>query len=145
MLQRTEHWATRELDAFLSKRMKEPFAWGTNDCCLFPADAIKSFTGVDLADDFRGKYDDQISAMKLVKEVTGGSTVGDAAAYCANKHGLAELQYPRMAQRGDLVTLMNAGTEIAGIVGLRGAFILAVGENGLVQFSIEQVKRAWRV
>ncbi|MGC1781755.1 MAG: hypothetical protein WA708_04490 [Acidobacteriaceae bacterium] len=144
-LKRTEHWATREYHKFLLARAKTPFAWGTNDCCLFPADAIEAFTGVDLASDFRGKYHDEASAFALIKSVANGTTVADAAAYCAAKHGLAERKYPLMAQRGDLVTIENAGSLIAGIVHLNGRHVVSVGASGLLRMPITNVKRAWAV
>lgn len=144
-LTRNEHWATRGFHQFLLGRSKEPFIWGTNDCCTFTADAIQSITGVDIASDFRGKYTDKVSAFRAIKQITGGSTVSDAAAYCAAKHGLVELQYPLMAQRGDLVIVEEAGELIAGVVHLNGRHVVLVGEEGLKRQSIRNVKRAWRV
>jgi len=74
--------------------------WGTNDCALFAANAILAITGTDIASDFRGKYSDEAGAFALIKSVTGGTTVADAAAWCAAKHGLVELAHPLQAQRG---------------------------------------------
>src|SRR5664279_4045305 len=99
-MKRTEHWATQEYDTHLRQHANDAFVWGTIDCCMFPANAIQSFTGVDIADDFRGKYSDEASAFKLIQTVTGGTTVAEAAAYCAVKHGLIEYQHPLMAKRG---------------------------------------------
>lgn len=144
-LTRTPHWATREFHDFLIARASVPFAWGTNDCSLFPADAIQSFTGVDLADDFRGKYSTEAEAFALIKSVTGGTGVAAAAEYCAAKHGLFEWLTPKCAQRGDLVVVENAGQEIAGIVHLSGSHIVSVAESGLVRLPITSVVRAWKV
>jgi hypothetical protein len=144
-LTRTEHWATREFHAFLLDRARVPFAWGTNDCCLFPADAIDSFTGVDLAADFRGKYTDQASALAAIKSVANGETVGDAAAYCADKHGLKEWPFPLQAKRGDLVVIDQPGGLIAGVVHLNGRHVITVSETGLVRLPITAAKRAWAV
>lgn len=141
---RKQHWATRAFHAFLSSRRDTPFAWGTNDCALFAADAIEAITGTDIASDFRGKYSDQAGAFATVKAVCGGSTVADAAAYCAEKHGLEEWKYPLMAQRGDLVVVENGGTTIAAVVGLSG-HVAAMTEDGWVQLPITQVVRAWHV
>src|SRR3984885_8915801 len=117
-LKRHKHWDTRMFHQFLLDSATTPFEWGTHDCCLYAANAIQSFTGIDLADDFRGKYADQLSAFRLVSSLTGGTTVADAAAYCANKHGLAEHTHPLMAKRGDLVVIDIDGTLIAGVVHL---------------------------
>lgn len=150
-LKRTKHWLTRELDAFLRDHAHDTFAWGKNDCCLFAADALEAFTGVDIADDFRGRYDDEVSAFALIKTVTGGETVADAAAHCAAKHSLTEWAnkdgkpLPLMARRGDLCIVDNAGRMIAGIVDLSGAFVACMGEAGIIRLSIRRVVRAWHV
>lgn len=144
-LTRTEHWATRELHTFLLDRARVPFAWGSNDCCLFPADAIESFTGVDLAADFRGKYTDLVTAFAAIKSVANGDTVGDAAAYCAEKHGLKEWPFALQAKRGDLVVIDQPGGLIAGVVHLNGRHVITVSETGLVRLPITAAKRAWAV
>lgn len=127
-----------------------PFVWGTNDCCLFPADAIKAFTGVDIASDFRGKYTDEASAFELIPWITGhevdrASAVEDAAVYCAQKAELKEWPGPLFAQRGDLVVIANGETTIAGVVHLNGRHVISVGQSGLLRLPLRSVKRAWRV
>jgi hypothetical protein len=144
-LTRTPHWATRELHDFLLARAKELFAWGKNDCSLFAADAIQSFTGVDLASDFRGKYTDEASAMALVQKVTGTATIEAAALWCAQKHALVEYQHPLMAKRGDLVLVQDSGRLISAIIHLSGRHAVTVGEDGLKRLLITQVKRSWAV
>lgn len=144
-LERTQHWATRELHDFLLARASKPFAWGENDCCLFAADAVLSFTGVDLAADFRGRYNDEASALALVKQITGGSTIADAAAYCAAKHGLEELPQPLFAQRGDLVLVEDSGRLISGVVHLSGRHVAAVGKDGLKRLPVRSIRRAWKI
>jgi hypothetical protein len=141
-LVRQKHWAERAFHDFLVERARMSFAWGTNDCCIFPADAIKVITGEDIAADFRGNYTDEASAFALVGTVAGGKTVSDAAAYCATKFAMTEWPKPLFAQRGDLVTLEDSGRMIAGIVGLNGQ-IVTVGQNGFMQRPITAVLRAW--
>ena len=144
-LKRQKHWATRAYHQFLMGRAKTPFAWGKHDCALFAADGVEAMTGVDIGADFRGKYTDQPGAMALIKKLTGGSTVADAAAWCAGKHGLVEWEHPRCAQRGDLVVFQApTGELVAGLVHLAGC-IVAVGEGGLYRFPISKVLRGWRV
>jgi hypothetical protein len=143
---RLAKWDTVHYHQFLLDRAKVSFAWGTNDCALYAADGVKAITGTDIADAFRGKYHDEASAFALIKSVTGGSTVADAAAWCAEKHGLPELPHPLMAQRGDLVVAKNAdGTPIAGLVHLNGRHIVTVSTSGAVLLPITAVLRAWRV
>lgn len=144
-LTRTPHWATRELDAHFTAHRTTPFQWGVFDCCLMPALAIQAMTGVMIADDFYpGKYHDKASAFALIKSVTGGTTVADAAAHCAQKHGLTEYPKPLFASRGDLVVVDNAGQMIAGLVHLSG-HVACVTEKGWLRLPITAVQRAWKV
>lgn len=139
-----EHWLTEEFHDFLITRRGMPFAWGSNDCALFAADAIEAITGTDIAAEFRGKYTNELGALRAVKEISGGKTFRDATAYCASKHGLVEYEYPLMAKRGDLVIVRNGdGEEITGVVGLDGRYVLSPGDAGLVQLPITSVVRAW--
>ena len=144
-LKRTDHWATREFHSFLMGRARMPFAWGTNDCALFSADGIHAMTGIDIASAFRGKYTTEDGAWETVKAVTGGTTIADAAAWCASQHGLSELPHPLFAQRGDLVVATNAGSQLSGLVHLSGRHVVSVGETGMMRFPITNVVRAWRV
>lgn len=144
-LTRTPYWDTRELHDFLLERAAQPFAWGSNDCCTFPADAIQAFTGVDLAAPFRGKYTDEAAAFAAIRSIAGGRTVADAAAWCAQQQGLTEHLHPLMAKRGDLVVMQNEGSLIAGIVHLNGRHLVTVSATGLVRLPITAVRRAWAI
>lgn len=151
MLKRTLYWYRIEFHQFLVEREAMPFEWGVNDCCLFPADAIRAFTGYDLAADFRGKYTDESSAFALIKALTGGSTAEDAAEWCASRAGLKEWAdkdgkpTPKFAQRGDLVVIANGETLIAGVVHQNGRHAISVGSSGLLRLPLRSVKRAWKV
>jgi hypothetical protein len=144
-LMRIEHSRTRAYPQFLASRKNTPYKWGTNDCAMFAADGILAQTGTDIAADFRGKYTDESGAYTAIKEVCGGSTVEDAAVYCAQKAGMTELQHPLMAQRGDLVIVENDRKRIAGLVHINGRDVAVVGDKGLIRVPITNVKRAWRV
>jgi hypothetical protein len=144
-LKRKQHWATRAYHHFLPSRAKMPFEWGKHDCALFAADGIEAITGVDIAAEFRGQYSDEAGAWKAIQTITGGETVEDAAAWCAARHGLAELPLPLFAQRGDLCIVEDSGRLIAGLVHLSGRHIVAAGEDGLHRLPITAIKRAWRV
>lgn len=145
-LTRQLHWAQHAYHEFLLDRAKMPFAWGENDCALFAADGILAITGTDIAADFRGKYSDEAGALAAIKAVSGGSTVVDAAAWCAQRHGLRELEHPLKAHRGDLVIFAgDTGALVAGLVHLNGAHLISVGEKGLFRFPITKVIRAWAV
>ncbi len=149
-LTRTNEWDIREFNQFLIDNATAAFAWGTNDCCMFPANAIQAFTGVDIGADFRGQYTDKASAFAAIQTIAAGTTVADAVAYCAAQHGLIEYEHPLCAQRGDLVVIKQAAVAvadrlIAGVVHLSGVHLVTVGEGGLVRMPITAVQRAWKV
>lgn len=144
-LTRHQHWETRALHQFLLERADEPFAWGGNDCALFAADAIEAMTAVDIAADFRGRYTDEAGALAAIREIAGGDTVADAAAWCARKYCLAEWEHPLQAQRGDLVVVDNGGRLIAGVVHLSGRHVVTMAAEGLVRLPISSVRRSWKV
>lgn len=144
-LNRHLHWATRHYHHFLLSRANTAFAWGKHDCALFAADGILAMTGVDIAADFRNQYSDEAGAQAAIQRITGGSTVADAAAWCAAKHGLRELDHPLMAQRGDLCVVQDADRLVAGLVHLSGRHIVAAGADCLHRLPITSIQRAWRV
>jgi hypothetical protein len=144
-MKRLPHSHTRSYNQFLLGRAKVPFSWGSNDCALFCADGILAQTGTDIADEFRGHYRDEAGALATIKAITGGTTVADAVAWCAAKHGMAELEHPLQAQRGDLVTVEDSGNEVAGLVHLNGRDVAVVGQTGLHRVSIMKILRAWRI
>ena len=142
-IKRKEHWATRDFHQFLIDHASKSFEWGSHDCALFAANAVQAITGTDIADDFRGKYTTQLGAFRTISKVTSGSTVADAAAYCAAKHDLTEHEHPLMAKRGDLVVINNGGDLIAGVVHLNGRHVVSVSETGLMMLPITNIVRAW--
>lgn len=143
-LARLAKWDTELFPGYLASIAATPFAWGSNDCCTFAAGGIQAITGIDVMADFRGKYTDEAGALAAIESVCGGTTVADAAAYCAQKAGLVELPKPLFAQRGDLV-VCNApsGQLVAGLVHLNGRQIVIVGENGLYRVPLRSAVRSW--
>ena len=144
-LKRHEHWDTRHYDAHLRQHAKTPSEWGKNDCCLAAANAIQSFTGVDLAQDFRGRYQDERGAFELIAAITGGQSVADALVWCAKKYGLQEHKFPLMAKRRDLVLVDNGRTQIAGTVHLNGRHVVCMSAKQFVRLPISKVVRSWGV
>lgn len=150
-LTKNQHWMSMHFEPFLRANVKIPFEWGTQDCCLFAASAVEAMTGTDIAAEFRGKYTTKLGAWRAISKITGGTTVGDAVAYCAEKHGLVEYTNPLMAKRGDLVLIENAGDLICGVVHLTGIHVISVAESGTVRLPIADsngkpnVVRAWSI
>lgn len=67
MMKRRADWEQR-LFAFLNEARGQTFDWGTFDCATgLAAGAVEAQTGQDLAAEFRGLYEGEAAAIKLLK------------------------------------------------------------------------------
>jgi hypothetical protein len=137
---RVQNWPA-VLGDMIHLRMHAPFAWGSQDCCLFASDVIKSITGIDPAESLRGKYTTAAGAKRVIAR-HGKSVEKLAEKFCA-KHGWAEVPVVR-ASRGDLVLFDTAdhGPSVGICVGATAAF---AGPAGLTFQSLTSCRRAWRI
>jgi hypothetical protein len=142
-MKRFENWPTL-LDEFLAERKQTPFCYGKHDCCLFAADAVLRMTGVDMAKNFRGTYHDAFTARRELRKTTGSGSIGEVAGWLCELHKVREIPVP-MAQRGDVVVLLQEGAQALAIVTLAGTEAIAPGEHGLVENPIFRCTRAWRI
>lgn len=126
-------WHNR-LIAVIRAAEKRPFLWGEHDCCLFAADCAEAMTGENFADDWRGTYDSETGAKKALLR-GGGSLEKVLAKY------LDEVPV-KMAQRGDIAVVENAGTRCAGVI--YGGAVWVPGEAGLVCLRVKPMS-TWRV
>lgn len=111
---------------------KAPFEYGVNDCALFAANAVKEMTGVDFAEDFRGKYNTALGAKKALK-AAGYNSLEDLA---ADKFK----EIPALtAKMGDLAILDSPDGPALGIV--FGAEIATV--SGRVHLT--DIKKAYEI
>lgn len=53
------------------------FVWGSLDCCLFSANILKDRLGIDLAQEFRGKYTSEKEAYSLVDKLYNTKNLKD--------------------------------------------------------------------
>src|SRR4051812_20259826 len=129
---RFEDWPEL-LHAFLAERERVPFAWGGQNCVLFPADAVLAMTGIDHAAVWRGRRLTQRKAWRIARH--GVEALANAA--------LGEPILPTLAQRGDVVSL-----EIEGRVSLAicvGEVAVGPGAEGLIYPPMTTARAAWRV
>lgn len=126
-------WQNR-LNAVMKAAIERPFSWGQHDCCLFAADCAEAITGNDFAAGWRGTYDSETGAKKAILR-GGGSLEKVLARY------LDEVPV-KLAQRGDIAVVENAGSRCAGVV-YSGA-VWVPGENGLVGLRVKPLS-VWRV
>lgn len=140
ILNKKENWP-RLLHEFIANRRNEPFAIGSNDCCLFVCDAIEVITGVDIAVDFRGTYATEKEMLQVIKDNGGVSGIADRV---FEDHGIQPIEIP-FAGRGDIALLESDGRDALGIISTCGRVIASAGTGGLVFNPKSHAKKAWRV
>lgn len=132
---RHDNWL-QSLLSFVESRRGVPHAWGTNDCCLFAADAILAMTGVDHAADLRGTYSTEREANEII------GRYGSLEAFLT--HFLGDPSGPICARRGDVVTFVAPnGSECVGVC--LGTSIACPGDNGLNMLPMSSAAKSWRV
>lgn len=130
---RVRDWQAR-FASFVADRRAAPFAWGTNDCCLFAADAVLAMTGEDPAAALRG-YATASEAARIVDAHEGLHRIASDA--------LGPAVAPVMAAIGDVVLVVNEGRELLAVC--NGGTAIAPGEQGLVVLGMNAAQAAWKV
>lgn len=142
MITRKEDWPTC-LHNFLQDAVAQTFSWGEHDCCLLVADAVLAMTDVDLAADFRGRYDSAASAVSLINQFCNGKTAVDLCAYVMAQNDCKQLPSILFAQRGDVVALED---DTIGIVHLDGKHVVCYSQdNRLHLVDLASGVSAWRI
>ena len=134
MPSRLDNWP-RLLGDFIESRRETPFAWGSNDCCLFASDAILAITGEDLAHTVRGTYQSALGAGRILKAAGGVSGLVEASGL--PEHALM------LSQRGDLILAHMDGEETLGVC--VGASVAFAAGAGLTFYPLSECSRSWRV
>jgi hypothetical protein len=109
--------------------------WGRHDCCLFAADAVQSFTGIDYAADLRGRYKSAGGAAKLIKEY--GSMAAMIESLLGPPCAVA------FAGRGDVVLFDGESGSTLGICMGQQSYFTA--ETGLTVRPTLDCIVAWRI
>lgn len=108
-----------------------PFAWGTHDCALWAADCVYAMTGVDYAAPFRGQYQTEAEAKRLIE-----GQYGSLGGYVSRHLVSVPLEQVR---RGDVVMWRRA----LGIC--EGGQSFFVTYQGLRAINTLNCEQAWRV
>lgn len=135
---RFHDWEVR-LATFVLSCEKKQFRYGSFDCCLFAADAIRAMTGRDFMERLR-IYQDGRGARDLLKELGGIEIALDQVAAENKLHEVPVLK----AQRGDLCVYPGK-RPAAGILSLDGAWVWIPIRRGLGLVPLNLCRRAWRV
>jgi hypothetical protein len=130
---RRSDWQQRFAD-FFAERRSMPFAWGSNDCCLFAADAVLAMTDVDHAQDLRG-YTSALQARRLIEDRGGLAQIATEA--------LGPPVAVVFAAVGDVVLMQNEGRDLLAIC--NGGVALAPGQNGIAVLGMDAALAAWKI
>jgi len=129
---RHDNWETR-LVAYLAQSRDRAFRWGTFDCCIFCAGAIRAITGKDYLSDFQ--YQDKKGATRYLRDYGGIENI-------ASKF-LGEPKKITQAKRGDIVSMtLNDRTALGVCVGSFCAFTV---KKGLTYYPLMQCESCWGV
>ena len=136
---RLADWRLR-LDALLHERLAAPFAWGTNDCAIFCADAVLALTGRDPLPAALRRHRSALQAQRAL----------------GRRGGLEQLVHATLGVPVDLAALMDgdvvlvdparAGRDGARALGLWDyGLALGPGTTGLAALPAATVVHGWRI
>lgn len=132
---RIEGWE-KLLSEYLEAQATVPFEWGVSDCLMFAADAVKLITGIDPAEEARGRYNDVKSAAILSIET------GIKTEEIFDRH--FERGDVAFSHRGDIVLKETDRGATFGIV-YGGKAVFKVDGVGLSYEPLMSVGISWRV
>jgi hypothetical protein len=142
MMTRIESWPS-ELSDYLLRAERIRFRYGSQDCGLFVAGAIRAMTGVDVASTLRG-YTNRAEAFKRIGTLCGTPTMEAVARHLAALYGVPEVPV-LCAQRGDVVLLRSGRRSSLGIVAMHGTEVLTPYRAGLLRLPLSHARRAWHI
>lgn len=135
-MKREDGWEQRLVETTTAK-LRKPWAWGEHDCVICAADCILAVTGEDLAEEFRGQYDNEREAWDLLARLG----YPDLGALVSSR--LPEIE-PRDAGRGDVVLMSGEEGDFIAVCDGRTA-IGPRAPRGLTHSPMSLAKRAWKV
>lgn len=130
-----------QLSAFLDAAAGRPFAYGSFDCLLFPAEWVRTATGRDPAAAWRGRYRTALGCARVLKRNGGLMALASAG---MESVGMAETSGPEAGDVGVLRVVTPGGEGEAGGVCMGPGRWAVLGLSGLLVDGFEVVK-AWRV
>lgn len=137
-LKRLEGWRSR-LTAEYDRQNRMALEWGKQDCVVgLGAGVVFAITGVDLAASWRGRYSNERSAARTLRDA-GFKSLGEAVGQY-----LPEI-HPDMADVGDIALIEHHGVLGEALAVFDSSGLIAMGENGHVRISRESALKAYKV
>lgn len=123
-----------KFEAFMRQRRSQPFAWGSNDCCIFAADCAMAITGRDPAPNLRSHTTAKEAYRTLQQH---GGIVGVAT------QAWGEPVPAAFAQIGDVVLTKAGKRDMLAVC--NGGTLLAPAAGGLESIGLQGATLCWRV
>jgi hypothetical protein len=142
LIARRPDWQSR-FHRFLEASLSRSFAYGTNDCCLWVADAVLELTGTDIAATFRGRYSSRTEAARVAQDFAGRRSLAALMEKVGAQYGLIPVSVS-FAQRGDIVLVQRARGNSLGLLALDGRTIVAAARTGFLRLPLARAEMAWR-
>lgn len=127
------------LAEYLDSAARTPFVWGVFDCLLFPADWRRLVDGVDPAERFRGTYDSERGALRIL--TTHGGFLGLANTEMT-RAGLQPTTRPVAGDVGLVEVVSLAGPSPAGAI-FNGETWAVLPRGGGLAFGRYPLVKAW--
>lgn len=121
------------LMAFISSRVRTPFAWGSNDCVTFAAAAVEAMTGREIAAGIGATWSSERGAVRVLKRRGG---------MAAAVSSVLDSTTPGLAQRGDVAGWLDAKGRLQLAI-VEGQTIAGPGPSGLARLPRSAMMRAW--
>jgi hypothetical protein len=138
MTMRKEDWRKR-LGVCVDGLRTQPYDFGSQDCWLFVAGAVKAMTGTDPAKAHRGRYKTARGALGIVKRA-GAANMAEFAGLFLEEHDA-----PVFAQIGDVMAIPTTDAFGFSLGILNGERILVVTPNGVDTRDRAEATRAFKV
>lgn len=105
---------------YIDKCRDKPFKWGEHDCCTFTCGWLKEYLGKDFMEEFRGMYNDEESANKILSESGGLEALAVRAFGQMRPSGFAKLGDVVIGETGNGIGLGLCAGEVSFFVGAKG-------------------------
>jgi hypothetical protein len=102
-----------DLGAFLASAGRTPFAFGSHDCLLWLADWAREVTGVDPAEDLRGRYRTWLGCQRFIAKRGGVEAI---VAACAARVGAPRTACAKAGDAGVVQALTDRGVMPVGAI-----------------------------
>ncbi len=128
-----------ELVKAIDRACAEPMRWGHDDCALWCADVLRAALRCDPGARFRGRYDDQAGAHRVL----GKGGLGNALRTAGRAHAWRRID-PALAQVGDIGVVELYGVRSCVLCRAPGRFV-GRNENGVTVVPAAAVQICFKV